>query len=773
MLAACTPQRLSLATPPPAPKKGASLAYIGNQADECEFRQVESLYQKMSRTHISSALPVTPPSKSSSYAATGRGNQAKLNSSPLAGEPQSSPIAKQYQPQPSTPANKNTGKREHSKPQIMKDSQGIVLVDSSDDDSDDEYKPTKEEEEKDDEETSDESTEEDVATEPEDNGGANEPSGSGNQNNAMDAPPMASTSTSASTSRSPGLPGRFPIGYGRTQSPPLTGKRSSQDGPLEETSESKRIKSNDMDMSGPEPVSRQPSMSTVPAPSISGFARHATTSNLFQNSNGFGTSTPSSQSSSTPSPFTRTSSAPNPFGNTNSGFGAFSGAQPHAAPTPTPSSQWIGASNQATQATPSPSAPTTQPAARSPAPNAFTSAFASSADAFGMRRSAPSQPASTGQSGNSSMNPVNNINTSLTVSSLQPTPSVTQPSHVGQSLQLQPISTNFSMQSASPASAPPQQPPRDFMQESLMCHANAYSALKAFDDAVAAAHAPILSASQPATSLSRSTTVVRPLAHSVSLPPSQPQSCLVQKLIQRHSTRTAPTLALQSSSSLLSGSRSGAVFNPLGSPRKQRSEGSSSPLKTEGSNAWMWSSETSRRIFEEERRLTIEDDKRRARKDAERARRKEEERELRRIERAAEKEALRKQRKRELKAREAEEAEERRMAAFPVPAFMYFEEQRRKEKKRAEKEARRAARKAAAAAEESGETSLPGTWHEDEEEEEEDSSAASSTTSDESVGSVSLSSEGGSDGPSDCELAPGWGSRLRSALSWALPLATS
>ena len=32
MLAACTPQRLSLATPPPAPKKGASLAYIGNQA---------------------------------------------------------------------------------------------------------------------------------------------------------------------------------------------------------------------------------------------------------------------------------------------------------------------------------------------------------------------------------------------------------------------------------------------------------------------------------------------------------------------------------------------------------------------------------------------------------------------------------------------------------------------------------------------------------------------------------------------------------------------
>ena len=112
------------------------------------------------------------------------------------------------------------------------------------------------------------------------------------------------------------------------------------------------------------------------------------------------------------------------------------------------------------------------------------------------------------------------------------------------------------------------------------------------------------------------------------------------------------------------------------------------------------------------------------------------------------------------------------MAAFPVPAFMYFEELRRKEKKRAEKEARRAARKAAAVAEEARETSLPGTWHEDEEEEEE-SSAASSTTSDESVGSVSLSSEGGSDGPSDCELAPGWGSRLRSALSWALPLATS
>ncbi|KAL1677518.1 hypothetical protein EV122DRAFT_279140 [Schizophyllum commune] len=770
MLAACTPQRLSLATPPPAPKKCASLAYIGNQADECEFQQVESLYQKMSRTHISSALPVTPPSKSSSSsAATARGNQAKLNSSPLTVGPQSSPIAKQFQPQPSTPANRNTGKREHSRPQIMKDSQGLVLVDSSDDDSDDEYKPTKEEEEKDDEETSDESTEEDVATEPEDNGGANEPSGSGNRNNAMDTPPMASTSTSASTSRSSGLPGRFPIGYGRTQSPPLTGKRRSQDGPLEETSESKRIKSSDMDMSGPEPVSRQSSMSIAPAPSTSGFARHATTSTLFQNSNGFGATTPSSQSSSTPSPFTRTSSAPNPFGNTNSGFGAFSGAQPHAAPTPTPSSQWFGANNQATQATPSPSAPTTQPAAQSPAPNAFTSAFASSADAFGMRRSAPSQPASTGQSGNSTVNPVNNINTSLTVSSLQPTTSVTQASHAGQNLQ--PISTNFSMMSASPVSAPPQQPPRDFMQESLMCHANAYSALKAFDDAVAAAHAPVLSAFQPAASMSRSTAIVRPLAHSVSLPPTQPQSCLVQRLIQRHSTRTAPTLALQSSSSLLPSSRGGAVFNSLASPRSQRSDGPSSPLKTEGSNAWMWS-ETSRRIFEEERRLTIEDDERRARKEAERARRKEEERELRRIERAAEKEALRKQRKRELKAREAEEAEERRMAAFPVPAFMYFEEQRRKEKKRAEKEARREARKVAAAAEETEETSLPGTWHEDEEEEE-DSSAASSTTSDESVGSVSLSSEGGSDGPSDCELAPGWGSRLRSALSWALPLATS
>ncbi|KAI5897938.1 uncharacterized protein SCHCODRAFT_02610669 [Schizophyllum commune H4-8] len=770
MLAACTPQRLSLATPPPAPKKGASLAYIGNQADECEFQQVESLYQKMSRTHISSALPVTPPSKSSSSsAATGRGNQAKLNSSPLAGGLQSSPIAKQYQPQPSTPANRITGKREHSKPLIMKDpEQKLVLVGESDDsDTDDDYDPAKEGEEKDDEETSDESTEEDVATEPEDNGGANEPSGSGTQSNAMDAPPMASTSTSASTSRSSGLPGRFPIGYGRTQSPPLTGKRSSQDGPLEETSESKRIKSNDMDMSGPEPVSRQSSMS-APAPSTSSFTRHATTSTLFQNSSGFGTTTPSSQSSSTPSPFTRTSSAPNPFGSTNSGFGAFSGAQPHAAPTPTPSSQWFGANNQATQATPSPSAPTTQSAAQSPAPNAFTSAFASSADAFGMRRSAPSQPASTGQSGNSTMNPVNNINTSLTVSSLQPTSSATQTSHAGPSLQR--ISTNFSMMSASPVSAPPQQPPRDFMQESLMCHANAYSALKAFDDAVAAAHAPVLSASQPAASMSRSTAVVRPLGHSVSLPPTQPQSCLVQKLVQRHSTRTVPTLAQRSSSSLLSSSRGGAVSSSLGSPRSQRSEGPSSPLKTEGSNAWMWS-ETSRKIFEEERRLTIEDDKRRARKEAERARRKEEERELRRIERAAEKEALRKQRKRELKAREAEEAEERRMAAFPVPAFMYFEEQRRREKKRVEKEARRAAKKAAAAAEEMGETSLPGTWCEDEDDEE--SSAASSTTSDESVGSVSLSSEGGSDGPSDCELASGWGSRLRSALSWALPLATS
>ncbi|KAL1739145.1 hypothetical protein HDZ31DRAFT_49848 [Schizophyllum fasciatum] len=641
---------------------------------------------------------------------------------------------------PVTPDNKGKGRADISQAPFATQEEPKVLVlvtNDDDDDDDDDYVPPKEGEE----DTSDASTEEDVATEPDnDNEGAgNGQAGAMNESSAMSAPAPPLISASASTSRSLAIPGRFPIGRGYVQSPPLTGKRSSQDGPFEEDSESKRLKGDDSEMASVDAGTQQQQPSFSAVPQASGPAISANSPAPSQN--GFGTSSPF-PSASTASPFARAFSAPLPSGNPNNGFATFSSAQSQPASSMAntfcspPSNQF-----QAHTTTPASSL------AQSFAPPQPTNAFASSADAFGMSRSSPPQQASAPSAFCNAVTPMNDV--SLSVSQCQPSAAPA----AEQGLQLS-ISA-FGPLSMPPATAPIEQPQRDVMQESMMLHASAYGLLKAFDDAVAAAHAPTLSASQS----SSSAVSARSLARSISLPASTSRSTMAHQLVRRHPRSSiSPAKSLACS---FSGNRSNVLFSSMGSNQGRRLQEQPRFAESPSSAKDMWT-ETSQRIFAEEARLTRADDRRRAREAEALARQTAEEHERRRVEKIAEKEARREQRRRKREEREAREAEERRMAAFPVPVFMVLEEQRRKEKKRLAKEARRAAKKAAASGRESEEasTSTSSSCGEDG-----DSSTGGSTASEESVGSLS---EGTSE-VSDCELATGWGARLRSMVSWVLP----
>lgn len=758
------PKTLLPATPL-APRKGTAHVYVAQSSDDYDYAELEDLYQQSK-----SRAPFTPPSKMTSSRAVGRGHDAtpdvrhfaKVNDAKLSPPPAwpSSPAMGRSgdcsQEQPSSAS--NTPAKVNTKP--------LVLVnDDDDEDDDDDYVPTEPED------NSDTSEEEDGEEE------EAKPAQKSNTLVSQPAPMVTRTSTSTGPSTDGG---RFPTTNRDMYSPPLAGKRRSQDAFEDESMDGKRRKGIDGEVLEAGAAQQQQASTS----GFGGFSGNSSGLAGASGSSGFGNSAPASSFQSFPRsqsfpvsqnfpacqnfPVSQSFLAPSSSSARSSSFQTFSAPPPAYNSAPfnasfsEPSQNWtfVNASVDSFAA-PMPSSnlqanrsfhPTNHFANASlqssttPSPPSYT--FASSGDAFGMRRSAPPQ---FGQASGFAQD----HGLASSTNTVAPYAIATAAS-VNMSTSEDSMVPSFSVQ---PEQAIPEVP-----FDSTLAHSNAYDVLKAIDDVVASIHTPVASVSRPSYSAPR--TYVR----SQSLPTIVPRSppSFISELIRRHPC--APfTSQPRVSYPVYAAGPSGLLSSTRG-PDSRRLEAKARTPKPEASaNAvTTWTpalNEMPHKIAQAEARLTRKDDARRAREETERVYRKEQERERQRAKKAQAQEVLREQRRREREEQEARQAEERRAAAFPVPLFMVIEERERKAARRTDNGEKRAVILKNRGTVGDRSTRRPSSETPQEDDCKDDGTAASGSTSSEgSVGNSDQSSD-----LSDCELAAGWGSRLRSMVSWALP----